>query len=245
MSQQARAVGARAAGEPRAAGAAAGEASADAGEAERRERLRALVSPGEVAVLTMELQRGVVGSEALFPALVDQTASDGIAAVAARICEAARSVGVHVVHCTVETRDDGAGGAVNCRLLAAADRLRRERGVTPIAVGSVGARLVPELGDDPRDITVARLHGLTPFTSTSLDQILRNLSVSTLVVTGVSVNVGVLGLCLSAVDLGYQIVLVRDAVTGVPADYAEAVIANTLSLLTTVVDSGELLRAWL
>jgi nicotinamidase-related amidase len=51
-------------------------------------------------------------------------------------------------------------------------------------------------------------------------------------------------LVLSAVDLGYQTVLVRDAVAGVPPGYAEAVIANTLSLLTTVVKADELVGAW-
>ena len=40
---------------------------------------------------------------------------------------------------------------------------------------------------------VSRLHGMTPFTSTSLDQILRNLGIRTVVATGVSVNLGVIG----------------------------------------------------
>ena len=133
-----------------------------------------------------------------------------------------------MVHCTNQTRPDGAGGAVNCRILGLADRLRREHGIAPTQAGTDGARLVPELGEDPRDLVVARWHGLTPFTSTPLDQTLRNLDIRTVVATGVSVNVGILGLCLSAADLGYQVVLVRDAVAGVPAGYAESVIENTL-----------------
>jgi nicotinamidase-related amidase len=104
--------------------------------------------------------------------------------------------------------------------------------------------LVPELGDDPRDIIVPRLHGMTPFTSTSLDQILRNLGVRTIVATGVSVNLGVFGMVMSALDLGYQVVLVRDGVAGVPPEYAQAVIENSLSLVSTVVTSEELLGTW-
>ena len=103
---------------------------------------------------------------------------------------------------------------------------------------------MPELGDDPRDIVVPRLHGMTPFTSTSLDQILRNLGIQTVVATGVSVNLGVFGMVLTALDLGYQVVLVRDAVAGVPAEYAQAVIENSLSLVSTVVTSDELVTAW-
>jgi nicotinamidase-related amidase len=85
---------------------------------------------------------------------------------------------------------------------------------------------------------------MTPFTSTSLDQILRNLGIHTVVTTGVSVNLGIFGMALTALDLGYQVVLVRDAVAGVPVDYAQAVIDNSLSLITTVVTADELIAAW-
>ena len=206
--------------------------------------LASLVDPASTAVLTMELQRGVVGPNAMMRALADQVAAAGTVRAAGDVCEAARRAGVRVVHCVVQTRADGAGGAVNCRILGLADKLRRERGIDPTLAGSDGARLVAELGEDPRDLVSVRGHGLTPFTSTSLDQTLRNLGVTTVVATGVSVNVGVMGLCLSAVDLGYQVVVVRDAVAGVPADYAESVIENSLAMVATVVTSVELLEAW-
>ena len=210
----------------------------------RREALAALVDPASTVVLTMELQRGVVGPDAMMQALAEQVAAAGTARIAADVCDAARAVGARVVHCVVETRADGAGGAVNCRILGLADKLRREQGIAPTLAGSDGARLVPELTEDPRDLIAVRGHGLTPFTSTSLDQTLRNLGVATVVATGVSVNVGVMGLCLSAVDLGYQVVLVRDAVAGVPAGYAESVIEHSLAMVATVVTASELLEAW-
>lgn len=210
----------------------------------RSERLGALVDPATTAVLTMELQRGVVGSDAAMGALAQQVAATGTVQAAAAVCDAARATGARVVHCVVENRPDGAGGAVNCLILGLVDRVRRERGASPTEAGSDGARLVPELGDDPRDLVVSRWHGLTPFTSTSLDQTLRNLGVRTVVATGVSVNVGILGMCLSAADLGYQVVLVRDAVAGVPADYADAVIEHSLAMVATVTTSAELIEAW-
>ena len=208
------------------------------------EGLAALVDPVSTAVLTMELQRGVVGPDAMMRALVERVSAAGTVRAAAAVCDAARDVGARVVHCVVHTREDGAGTSVNCRILGLADKLRREQGIVPTLAGSDGARLVPELGDDRRDLIAARGHGLTPFTATSLDQILRNLGVTTVVATGVSVNVGIMGLCLSAVDLGYQVVLVRDAVAGVPAEYEEAVIEHSLAMVATVVTSAELLEAW-
>ena len=64
--------------------------------------------------------------------------------------------------------------------------------------------------------------------------ILRNLGVTTIVVVGVSVNVAVANFAFDAVNLGYQVVIPRDAVCGVPADYADAVIDNTLALVATI-----------
>ena len=206
--------------------------------------LASLVDPASTAVLTMELQRGVVGPGAMMESLRQQVAAAGTVRAAAAVCNAARAAGARVVHCVVQTRGDGAGGAVNCRILGLADKLRREQGIAPTMAGTDGERLVPELGEDPRDLVMVRWHGLTPFTSTALDQTLRNLGVTTVVATGVSVNVGIMGLCLSAVDLGYQVVLVRDAVAGVPEDYADSVIEHSLAMVATVVTSAQLLEAW-
>ena len=61
---------------------------------------------------------------------------------------------------------------------------------------------------------------------------------------GVSVNLGITGLCLSALDKGYQVVLVRDGVAGVPNSYADLVIDNSLSLISTVTTADELCSIW-
>jgi nicotinamidase-related amidase len=209
------------------------------------EFLRRIVEPSQAAVLTMELQEGIVGQGAMLPALVEEVSRTGMLKVAGRVCAAARDVGARVVHCTAESRPDGAGFAANCKIFALEARMRRQQeGPGPRDIGSAGVQLVSELGEDPRDITVPRLHGMTPFTSTSLDQILRNLGIHTVIATGVSVNLGIFGMAMTALDLGYQVVLVRDAVAGVPADYAQAVIDNSLSLISTVVTADELLAAW-
>jgi len=46
------------------------------------------------------------------------------------------------------------------------------------------------------------------------------------------------------VDLGYQVVVPRDAVAGVPASYADAIIDNTISMLATVTTTNDLIEAW-
>ncbi|MEM7142933.1 MAG: isochorismatase family protein [Actinomycetota bacterium] len=212
-------------------------------EAKRRARLETLLAPATTAVLTMELQSGVVGDDALLPALVDQVRTAGTIDAAAAVCGAARGAGARVVHCTAEQRADGAGATANCTIFVMNER-NRAAGILPLEIGTSGAAVVPELGPEDGDIVMARWHGMTPFTSTSLDQMLRNMGITTLVVTGVSVNLGVIGLCLGAIDLGYQVVLPRDAVAGVPADYAEAVIDNSLAVITTLTTAAEVAAIW-
>ena len=81
-------------------------------------------------------------------------------------------------------------------------------------------------------------------TGTDLDVTLRNLGVRTVVATGMSVNVGILGMVMGAVDLGYEAVVVTDAVAGIPAAYAQAVVDNTLAALATRVTSDEIVAVW-
>ncbi len=205
--------------------------------------LARILEPSSTAVLTMELQEGVVGKGTLMSALSDEVERAGMLDVVRQVCNAARDAGAHVVHCTAVNRADGAGSAVNCKIFALGERVRREQGAYPTQIGTPGAELVAGL-EDERDIVLPRIHGMTPFTSTSLDQILRNLGVKTVVATGVSVNLGIFGLCLSALDLGYQVVVVRDAVSGVPAEYAESILEGSLSLIATIVTAEELLATW-
>lgn len=187
------------------------------------------------AVVTMELQRGVMGDQASFPELAAACERAGTVANTARLLVAARRAGLAVVHCTAEFRADRAGTVLNTPLHSAA--LRRPG---HLLAGTPAADLVDGLGVDPSDLVSSRAHGVSPFTGTSLDATLRSLGVRVLVVTGVSVNLGVLGACIEAVNLGYQVAVPTDAVAGVPPDYADTVVATTLSLVATLTTVDEL-----
>jgi nicotinamidase-related amidase len=198
-----------------------------------------LADPAHSAVLTMEMQRGVIGDLATMPVLAEATASTGMVAATARLLAAARHAGVRVVHCTAQFRPDRAGSATNAPLLTV---MMRSPG--HLVVGSDAAQVMPELDPQPGDVISPRSHGLSPFTATSLDITLRNMGVRTVVATGASVNIGIFGLVLEAVNLGYSAVLPTDCVTGVPAGYAADVIEHTLSLMATCVRSDQLVNLW-
>ena len=198
-----------------------------------------LARPAHTAVVTMEIQRGVVGDLSAYPQLADAAAKVGLIPNTARLVRKAREQGVPVIHCTAEFRPDRAGTAVNSQLIASALRNPEH-----MLAGTPPAELVPELTPAPSDLVSARLTGVSPFIGTPLDIWLRNLGVRTVIATGVSVNLGVLGLVIEAVNLGYQVVVPRDAVAGIPEDYADSVLTNTFPLVATLTTVNLLLEAW-
>jgi biuret amidohydrolase len=192
--------------------------------------LAELVRPDHTAIVTSEVQRGVVDKDSILPELA--AAAGPVIADIARLLKGARHAGVPVVHCLATRRPDGRGSNRNARLFGA------------LRGGHLTPEVVPELGPDPDDLQLVRYHGLSPMGNTDLDPVLRNLGVSTLVAVGVSVNIAITNLAFDAVNAGYQVVIPRDAVAGLPADYVDAVFTNTLSLVATVTTVADLLSRW-
>ncbi|MCA1833332.1 MAG: cysteine hydrolase [Actinobacteria bacterium] len=197
-----------------------------------------VIAPAHTALVTQECQNGVIGEQAVLPLLADAARKEMIPNVS-RLVKAARAAGVSVIHCTAVRRADGKGSSTNARLFMAV----RKSPVT-LLPGSEAAQVVSEIGVEADDVVLSRLHGLGPMAGTDLDSVLRNLGVRTIVGVGVSVNVGMTNFAMDAVNLGYDFVLPRDAVAGVPEEYANAVIENTLSLITTLVRTEDVIEVW-
>jgi nicotinamidase-related amidase len=199
--------------------------------------LRDLVEPSRTALVTQEIQRGVVGDLSQLPELAKAAAA--VLPNIARLVDAARTAGVTVIHCTAERRADGLGANRNARLFQ-----YMAKAPVKLLPGSDAAAIVPEVKVAEGDLVLPRLHGLSPFQGTELDSILRNRGVTTIVGVGVSVNVAIQNFTFDAVNAAYQMVIPRDAVAGFPAGYVEAVFANTLGAVATLCTTGDLLAAW-
>lgn len=201
--------------------------------------LNALIAPGHTALVLQEVQNGVVGEPSALPELAAAAAAVGLVEHCALLARAARAAKIPVIHCTAQTRDDGLGANRNARLFFGVKK-------SPVSLtpGSAAVEPVSEIGVEPSDLVLARYHGLGPMTGTQLDSVLRNLGVTTIVGVGVSVNIGMLNFAFDAVNRGYQFVMPTDAVAGLPADYAEAVIANTLSLVATLTTTEVVVASW-
>lgn len=187
--------------------------------------------------MTQECQRGVIGDRSLLPAMAE--AARPIVPNVARLAHAARRAGVRVVHCTALRRADGLGASTNARLFAATRQSGRA-----IVPGSPEAEVLPEIGVADGDFVVPRFHGVSPMHGTELDAILRNVGVCTVVAVGVSINVALTNLVFDAVNAGYQVVIPRDAVAGLPPSYVEAVFEHTLGLLATITTTADVAALW-
>ena len=197
-----------------------------------------LIDPRTTALVTQECQGGVIGPQAGLPMLADEARREAIPNIA-KLLRAARAADVDVVHCLMQRRPDGRGSNTNARLFAAGKSFTAD-----LSPGTPGGSLLPEFEQDDRDIVLTRTHGVGPMTGTDLDSVLRNLGVKTIVGVGVSVNVAITNFVMDAVNRGYQFVLPRDAVSGYPRDYANAIIDNTLALLATVTTTESVVAAW-
>lgn len=198
--------------------------------------LGTLVAPAHTALVLQECQRGVIGDRSMLPALADAARATMIPSLA-RLVPAARAAGVRVVHCLATPRPDGFGRNTNARLFAAVAKSRA-------TVDPAAGEPIPEVAPTPADVVLTRMQGLSPFAHSELDPILRNAGIGTIVAAGVSVNVALLNLAFDAVNAGYQVVMPRDAIGGVPPDYVDAVVAHTLGVIATITTTDALLAHW-
>ncbi|MEZ4218456.1 MAG: cysteine hydrolase [Myxococcota bacterium] len=200
--------------------------------------LAALLAPAHTAIVMNECQEGVIGAASNLPELA-KAARQGMVPRLAALVRAARAAGCTVVHGIAMRRPDGRGANANARLFAAAARSPVQ--LTP---GTPAVEVVAEIGVEPSDLVVPRFHGLSPWEGTELDSLLRNLGIRTVIAAGVSVNVAVMNLAFDAVNAGYQVVIPRDCVAATPPEYADAVFANTLGFIATLVESEDAIGAW-
>lgn len=191
--------------------------------------------PATVAVLCVECQNGVLGPDAVLPALAAD--SGELIATLHKLLVAARAAGVHVVHATYEGALGGnpTGTARLWRTLGPATADWRP--------GGFATQVVPDLLA-PSDIVLPRHHGLFPTMDSELLPVLTGLGVRTVVLAGVSLNLALPFTAGHATQAGFALTVPRDAVGGTPANYTQQVIDNTISVLGRITTTDVLIAEW-
>jgi nicotinamidase-related amidase len=115
-------------------------------------------------------------------------------------------------------------------------------GICP--VDSTEAEFLDELQPSERDIVIAKL-SLSPFNSTALDQILRNLGIEALIITGVRTDEAVELTAHGAADRGYWVSVVSDGCTAASEDSHDAILRRLDVGLVRVKSAEEVLKTLL
>ena len=200
--------------------------------------LRTLVQPGNTIVLTQECQRGIIGdlAQGVLPGASEEV---GLVEKVGRLVKAGRDAGCRVLHCVAELRPDHPAAADNAPIMRAG-----KRGASSAAWDPKVMEIVDGIEVAESDFTSVRGVNVSPVIGTEVPTLLRNLGVTTVVAVGVSANLGIPHLALDCVNLGFNVVVPRDAIVGFPVDYVDVVVKNTLALVAKICTTEELVDAW-
>jgi nicotinamidase-related amidase len=196
------------------------------------------LEPERCAVIVFECQQMVIGEHGPYPGLV-ASVRGGMLDRLAGLLDDAREVGAAVVYCTISGRP-GSWGSAKTPMLDRAGALGGDAG-TPAAVDR---SIVPELQPGPDDVIVDRTHGMSGFHGTELDTCLRAMGVETVIPTGVSANVGVIGTSIEALNHGYRLVVATDCIAADPPEFGEQMMRYSYRNIAYLSTSGQIAQIW-
>ncbi|MBV6702499.1 cysteine hydrolase [Kitasatospora aureofaciens] len=179
------------------------------------------------ALVVIDLQKGIVDGPKAHPV-------EGVVANAVALAESFRSLGLPVVLVNV------AGGAPGRTDFDYGDDDEDDDGA-----GQDWVELLPELDPRPSDLRVTKTNW-GAFTNSTLHAQLQERGVTQVVLTGINTQIGVETTARTAYELGYNVVLVTDAMTSFDATAHEHSVTRIFPRLgqnTTTADLLTLLAA--
>lgn len=174
------------------------------------------------ALVVIDLQKGIVS----LPTAHD---ADAVVQRSAALAEAFRAAGQPVVLVNVT---GGAPGRTD----------QQQSGQARPEPAADWAELVDELGVQPEDHLVTK-QTFGAFTGTSLERYLRERGVTQVVLTGISTSVGVESTARFAHELGFNVVLVTDAMTDRSAESHDHSVGSVFPRLGETTTTQEVLDA--
>jgi nicotinamidase-related amidase len=185
--------------------------------------------PRRCAFLAMDFQHDIL-------AVTPQYREKHLLETVTRVLDAARRTSATIVYITVAFRDDYADAPAHSPLFQA----EKARGV--MKVGSPGAAICEELTPQTGDLVINK-HGVDPFNSTHLANVLRARDVETLVLMGVWTNYVVEATARTGADSGYRIIVVTDGCASDTEDHHQFFITEILPMLGTAATASDVIAA--
>jgi nicotinamidase-related amidase len=192
------------------------------------ETLEAVIQPRHTALLVIDVQNDfyIPKWEEMLPRLK-------------RVIEAARSAGAFVVYIQNVV-------LLNELSNSAADVARRRKHNMKAAVtvdGTRGCQFAEQIAPQPND-PIVRKHRMNSFLGTSLDLLLRNRGIKTVVCTGTATHGCVINTAYAAVMSDYYVVVVEDCVSAGRADLHDASLILLKSAMHHVINAADVVDVW-
>jgi nicotinamidase-related amidase len=178
---------------------------------------------GRTAVLSMDLQRGVVSV---------YVKDEGYLGRVSAVLQHARQLQLPVIHVKVAFRPNVPEASARNVFLSA---VKASPPHQQFFQGESGA-VHPGIGADERDLTVTKSR-VSAFAGTDLDLLLRAQNIDTVIMLGIASGGVVLATALQAADLDYRVVVLKDCCADLDPEIHAAVMEKILPRLTTVTSS--------
>jgi nicotinamidase-related amidase len=185
------------------------------------------LTPARTALVVIDLQRGIAAAPT-----APHPASD-VVAHAVAVALALRAAGGTVVLVHVTPSADGRDA-----LRPQTDTSARQPGPRP----TDWSEILPELGPEPGDLVITKRQW-GAFYGTELDLQLRRRGIDTILLAGISTNVGVESTARDAFERGYEQVFVEDAMAARDPDEHAHTVRTLFPRIGRVRSTAEVLAA--
>jgi nicotinamidase-related amidase len=186
--------------------------------------------PARTAVLSMDMQNGIVGMYAANAHEMVDRCSD--------VLKAARRHGFRVIHIRVGFRPGLPEVTERNMLFGAIKSSDRHQQL----FHGTGGDIHPALGPEEGDIVVTK-HRVSAFAGTDLEMVLRAQGIDTLVLFGIATSGVVLSTLLEASDADYRLAVVKDCCIDMDSELHTALIDKVFARRSTVVTAQEFVTA--
>jgi nicotinamidase-related amidase len=184
------------------------------------------IDPARTAVLSMDMQNGIVGMYAEH--------APELAGRCADVLKAARARSVQVIHVRVGFRPGLPEVSERNLLFGAIKSSDRHQQL----FHGTGGDIHPALGPEDSDLVVTK-HRVSAFAGTDLAMILRAQEIDTLVLFGIATSGVVLSTLLEASDLDYRLSVVKDCCIDMDADLHTTLVDKVFARRAAVVTARE------
>ena len=177
------------------------------------------------ALVLIDLQHGILGMP------VQPYPADAVVKVSSKMAKAFREKDAKVVYVRVD---------LNNLMPLILDRSRMDPNAGPFP--AIASELVPAAGFQESDLLITKRHW-SAFGQTEMEDTLKKMGVTTIVLGGVATNFGVESTARHAVAVGFQVVIAEDACSTLETDAHTFAMEKIFPMIGRVGSSQEIINA--